>query len=42
MVGDSLPRRFLLLLPAFMERDSVFIATQERMTLWSVRHKHLM
>jgi hypothetical protein len=28
MVGDWLPRHFLLLLPAFIKRDSVFIATQ--------------
>jgi hypothetical protein len=28
MVGNWPPRRFLLLLPAFMKRDSVFIATQ--------------
>jgi hypothetical protein len=28
MVGNWLPRGFLLVLPAFMKRDSVFIATQ--------------
>jgi hypothetical protein len=42
LVENWLPRRFLLLLPAFMRRDSVFIATQGRMTLSSVPDKHLM
>jgi hypothetical protein len=42
MVGNWLPRRFLLLLPAFMKRDSVFIATQGTGSLSPVGDKQLM